>query len=336
MIDKLPAEIVFHISDQIPRCNTIASLLLTNRRLHRLLTTCLYERGAEMTDCSPIIWAIANDNPRTLELLLLHGANPKTAYHSTDDETEPALFFAIRRGRIDMVQLLLDHGADINATFHARSPLFVAASCASEDMVRLLFERGARTNAGCLPLLFTAIRRRADASVLRLLLENGANASACGWGWCTPIAALICFPTPGRRTTTDSEAEAVELLLKHGADPNDKSYVGTMPLHMAALRGDVGVIKALVKYGADIEAEDMNGATPFDCWLRTQAAGRETFVSRNGTEGRMEICRLLKPGAEFWRRRVRAKMVHDGCGVEVLDMAEVVGSGLARSKVLGR
>ncbi|KAF8532789.1 ankyrin repeat-containing domain protein [Trichophaea hybrida] len=336
MIDKLPAEIVFHISDQIPRCNTIASLLLVNRRLQRLLTVCLYARGAEMTDCSPIIWAIANDNVRILELLLLHGANPKTAYRTTEHEREPALFFAIRHGSIEMVQLLLDHGADINATFHARSPLYVAASYSSEDMVRFLFERGARADAGSLPLLFTAVQRRAEASVLRLLLENGAKASACGWGWCTPLAALICFPTTGRRTNSDTEA--VELLLKYGADPNDKSYVGTMPLHMAALRGDFGVIKALVKYGADIEAEDVNGATPFECWLRTQAAGRETFVDGEGPKDGMEICRLLKPGAAFWRRRARAKMALDGCGVEGHDMVGNAGIGRARmrSGLLGR
>ena len=60
-----------------------------------------------------------------------------------------ALSFAADRGQAEIVTLLLDRGADVNAkdTFYKASPLLWAAQNAHVDVVRLLLARGA-TGAG--------------------------------------------------------------------------------------------------------------------------------------------------------------------------------------------
>jgi ankyrin repeat protein len=55
--------------------------------------------------------------------------------------------------------------------------------------------------------------------------------------------------------------EAVELLLRHGADPNAKNSQEAFPLHVA-IYGGCGVVEALLKAGADPNAVDYFGRTP--------------------------------------------------------------------------
>lgn len=42
-------------------------------------------------------------------------------------------------------------------------------------------------------------------------------------------------------------AIAVERLLKNGADPNQRHPLGWTPLHVAAVQGNVEVVKALIR-----------------------------------------------------------------------------------------
>ena len=57
---------------------------------------------------------------------------------------------------------------------------------------------------------------------------------------------------------------AVEALLQHaGADPDAIAEAGWGPLHLASRHADLGVLRALVAAGADIELQDQrNGWTP--------------------------------------------------------------------------
>ena len=53
----------------------------------------------------------------------------------------------------------------------------------------------------------------------------------------------------------------VRVLLKHGADPSAQDCYGWTPLHRAANRGREGVVRALLEYGADMSAESDGGET---------------------------------------------------------------------------
>ena len=68
-----------------------------------------------------------------------------------------------------------------------------------------------------------------------------------------------------------SDYRDVELLLKNGANVNEKGDIGLTALHCAASRNKLEIVKLLVRYGADKTIEDEFGETALD-WARNAAA----------------------------------------------------------------
>ncbi len=58
--------------------------------------------------------------------------------------------------------------------------------------------------------------------------------------------------------------QRVKSLLAQGYDPNPAAYSVTTPLHDAVRRGYLGIVKALVEAGADINAENLRRTTALD------------------------------------------------------------------------
>src|SRR4051812_27432402 len=89
--------------------------------------------------------------------------------------------------------------------------------------------------------------------------------------------------------------EIVQLLLTSGADPDAaKNRRRSTPLHYAAdgfitgpawdAKRQVKTIQCLLQNGADIHAQDMNGATPLHRAVRTRSAAAVKFLLRSGTD----------------------------------------------------
>lgn len=117
-------------------------------------------------------------------------ANPE-AVHERDALDKTPLFFAVTFDKPEMVRLLLEHGADINAKdITGMTPLHVAANLGLNDQVRLLVELGADLNArdefGDTPLHAAAYSRYLKDSTLRLLVELGADLNAENKAGLTP------------------------------------------------------------------------------------------------------------------------------------------------------
>jgi ankyrin repeat protein len=124
--------------------------------------------------------------------------------------TRPVLLWAAEHGLAATAGLLLDQGADVNATDHfGNTALHLAVRY--PEVVRLLLERGARINArnafGDTPLH----KAVGDRRIVELLLSAGADARARNLFDKTPLDYSL------RGGTSVYNLSIVELLIKAGA-----------------------------------------------------------------------------------------------------------------------
>jgi ankyrin repeat protein len=175
-----------------------------------------------------------------------------------------ALSVALVRGHSKMVQLLLRHGASVNALRPgAMSPLHAAISIKDAGQgvpfVQLLLQRGANVNASFgfgTPLIQAAHNQ--STQIVRLLLQACADVNAvapadgpipyvCG---CAALAVAV----------KAQHAEIVSVLLAAGADPLIRfGKHGMTPLLLAVGLGYTAVVKAFLAAGADLSQRDGHG-----------------------------------------------------------------------------
>ena len=144
-----------------------------------------------------------------------------------------ALHLAAELGKTEIMRLLLEQGADVNAPGYVHNaPLHAAAQAGQVEAARLLLERGARVDAENiaieLPLhLAAAGETPGHEKVVELLLAARANCRAVSHHGDTPLHNAATATTASR-------------LLAAGADPNaqkpsDQSWTRILlaPLHNA-------------------------------------------------------------------------------------------------------
>src|SRR6267154_491149 len=74
------------------------------------------------------------------------------------------------------------------------------------------------------------------------------------------------------RSAMRGDTDAIEMLLKLGADVNSADQHGKTALHDAALGGSAKAIELLVERKADIDARDSKGLAPLDYALKLERA----------------------------------------------------------------
>ena len=82
-------------------------------------------------------------------------------------------------------------------------------------------------------------------------------------------------------------AKIVDFLLRHGADPSmtDEGGIlalGATALHRAAMAGSEATVKILLAYGADVNAINKNGKTPFDYAIAQDHANMARWLFDHG------------------------------------------------------
>lgn len=139
-----------------------------------------------------------------------------------------ALHVAAGKGHAEMVDLLLDNGADVDARDHlGRVPMYIALSRDHLDVARRLAKAGtdatARSSEGD-TLLMMALRRE-DAELVKWALEGGADVNNKCQGRDLATALMIA--------ARSRDAAMVGLLLEHGADPGATNDDGETALDLA-------------------------------------------------------------------------------------------------------
>jgi serine/threonine-protein phosphatase 6 regulatory ankyrin repeat subunit B len=167
-----------------------------------------------------------------------------------------AIMCASRKGYRDIVELLLDRGANIHEKNNKGiNALMCASSEGHKDIVELLLDRGAniheKNNNGINALIYASSKGHKD--IVELLLDRGADIKEKD---CVGSNALLYASYYGHR-------DVVELLLDQGADIHDKNNEGGNALMEASLDGHCGVAKLLLERGMNISEKVNDGYSAY-------------------------------------------------------------------------
>jgi ankyrin repeat protein len=252
-------------------------------------------KAATRYGITPLSLACANGNGVLVDLLLKAGADPNAALPGG----ETPLMTAARVGSLASVKVLLARGATVDAKDGRRgqTALMWAAAEGHADVVQTLVELGAdvhlRLSSGFTPLLFAV--REGRSGVVRVLLKAGSDVNETvpmdrkrGYGGKLPPAGA----SPLLLAVTNAHFQLAAELLDAGANPNG-DLTGYTVLHaITSVRkpgvGDndpapegsgamtsIELVKKLVAAGANVNARMTRranltntrlnevGATPF-------------------------------------------------------------------------
>ncbi|KAK5989674.1 Ankyrin-3-like protein [Cladobotryum mycophilum] len=198
------------------------------------------------------------DAVQVIKLLLDKGAAEVNQQGTSNLGT--ALHFACKAGDKEVVCLLLDHGADVNAQggqlgtpLHATLTGHYWSHAHRVMMVELLLNKGAKINQmggeyGT-ALQAACSNQRVNVETVRLLLDRGAHVNAKGGKYGTALA-VAC-------RKESYSAGVVQLLLERGADANAEGGEYGTALAAACAQGDfrIETVKLLLERGADVNAE---------------------------------------------------------------------------------
>ncbi len=125
------------------------------------------------------ISAVAENNVNLVKELVKQGASVDT----TDEYDFTPLLFAAYNGNTEIVQILIDHKADLNYGRYG-TPLIIAANRGHINIVKLLIKAGADLNKKECVEEHTALMDAAGKGykeIVQLLVEAGADVNAEGW-----------------------------------------------------------------------------------------------------------------------------------------------------------
>ncbi len=253
----------------------------------------LIDAGANLDAQDPdgttaLAFAVINGHAGVAGLLAARGANPDIGdrtgmtplYAAVDLHTMAKGFgrpdpppHAVA-GAVEMVKMLLAHGADPNPRLTGRT------------LKRVYTPGDGRLGKGATPYMRAA--RAGDAQLMRILLAGGADPALTQENGNSPL--LLSAGVGHRGAIGGTEAMAIEtiaLSLERGADINAVNNAGDTAVHVAATTdfagsgtaaGSARIIRFLAERGATLDVKNKQGRTPLDAVLRAREHSAEVVA----------------------------------------------------------
>ena len=200
-----------------------------------------------------------------------------------------ALHTASHEGHIAVVRSLLKCGVDVDAPGRWNlSPLQLTSYKGPVDVVEYLLDHGADPNFRANERNITSLQRAAVwccVEIVRVLLERHADPNAQDHKGLTAMHATLL-----NGVRKGDYPQVVRLLLKYGANMNARDNLRRTPLHIVSestrlgLSAQLEIGRILLSHGADVNAEDKEGRTPLQAALASGRAEMAQLLSEYGSK----------------------------------------------------
>lgn len=210
------------------------------------------------------------------EKLIKDGADT----NAVDSDGEPPIILVSSNMNVgqnknkDMVELLHNHGADINSTNgQGDTALHWACVRSNTELVKFLIDKGAdvnkQNNDGENAL--ARVDGRTDHQIIKDLLEAGSDVNMQKYPVLIGMIPLSMCRRPEEDMLTWWERkehihilENMKMLIEAGANINIQDSEGKTPLIKAVKEKHADFVKFLCAAGADLEIKDNSGKTAYD------------------------------------------------------------------------
>lgn len=208
---------------------------------------------------TPLRNAAAGGHIEIVKLLLEHGADPNLPEEGIAPRGH-ALHSAVCNGHIEIVELLLEHGAHPNVEIESSADTLSAAIARSnQPMIDLLCSYGA-ARAPHLLAYYGDVQTAAAVFAANPALADDPvaleNAAAQGHEAFVRLMLRYQPDLPQRVAVGARTRELTELLFQHGMDPNRPNWLRITALHRFAQSGDLEKAALFLDHGADLHARD--------------------------------------------------------------------------------
>ncbi|XP_055848926.1 putative ankyrin repeat protein RF_0381 [Episyrphus balteatus] len=209
----------------------------------------LIKHGLDLTynKSTFLLIAVKNKQLELAELFVAHGAD----VNSTNNDGRPLIFYSVQNSDVNMYKLLVQHGADVNE-YPELLRLAIKGECKEifDHLLENKVDIDAADEYGRTPLHFTVSR----------ILSYDMNFPKNDTELDEAIGEYNSYQ-PNIKIRT----EIAKILLDKGVNIHAKTYINrSTALHIACEEGFANLVEILLEYQADVNCVSVDG-TPLHC-----------------------------------------------------------------------
>lgn len=238
----------------------------------------LIDNGAKLEDKGyggALYWAARRGKKKIVELLIERGLN----VNSTDyKKKEKAVIGAMMRKHYDIVKILLEHGADpYTEAEYDGSLLQQAADLGDQDLVKIILEKQKEKKTKPGKPRQSAVKKSRAGALVKAAEKGNLKIVKLLLESGVDINEKLCDreENPLMKTAAFGKIEVIKYLLEKGADITARDDRGNTALLYAASMGEDEAVKALLYHGAHInEKNNLN----WNAFMQACFTGRYSTV----------------------------------------------------------